>query len=66
MGYACAGLRKVISAEAIGGLGEFLWYRWMKYEDKRMEMMKERSSAVAMMVLHMSSHMVSVERRLRS
>lgn len=31
----------------------------MKYEDKRMEMMKERSSAVAMMVLHMSSQMVS-------
>lgn len=31
----------------------------MKYEDKRMEMMKERSSAVAMMVLHMSSQIVS-------
>ncbi len=31
----------------------------MKYEDRRMETMKERSRAVAMMVLHMSSHIAS-------
>lgn len=31
----------------------------MKYDDRRMDTMKERSSAVAMMVLHMSSQIVS-------
>lgn len=31
----------------------------MKYEDRRMEMMKDSSRAVAMMVLHTSSHIIS-------
>lgn len=62
MGQDWAGRRNVISAEAIGGFGEFLWQRWMKYEESSTEMMKDNSTAPAMTVLHTSSHSCSVDR----
>lgn len=62
MGKAWVGRRNVISAEAMGGLGAFLWKRWMQKIASSTDAIKENSTAATTTMRQNSSHSSSVGR----